>query len=120
MWFNTIENCEMDNEDTRDFLEEMAYDNREYFCPDEMIDECYAPAVYCDVSFSPSEIIKKLDPTLYQTIWDEEIDYWISETIDDVNRYSPEEGDTFNSCIYAPFPGAEKKLDEIVWRDSEK
>ena len=117
MWINTIENCEMDNEDIRDFLEEMAYDNREYFCPDDLIDDCNSEAVYFNVSFTPSEIIKKLDPILYQTIWDEEIDYWISEAIDDVNRYSPEEGDTFNSCIYAPFPGAEKKLDEIVWRE---
>ena len=117
MWFNTIDNYEMDDEDMRSFLEEVAYDNREYFYPDEMIDECYAPAVYCDVSFSPSEIIKKLDPTLYQAIWDDEINYWIGEAISDVNRYSPEEGDTFNSCIYAPFPGAEKKLDEIVWRE---
>ena len=117
MWFDTLSNYEMDNEDIRDFLEEMAYDNRDYFCPDEMIDECYAPAVYCDVSFSPSEIIKKLDPTLYQTIWDEEIDYWIDEAISDVNCCSPEEGDTFNLCVHAPFLGAEKKLEEIVWRE---
>ena len=117
MWFNTIGNYEIDDEDIRDFLEEMAYDNRDYFCPDEMIDECYAPAVYCDVSFSPSEIIKKLDPTLYQTIWDEEIDYWIDEAISDVNCCSPEEGDTLNSYIYASFPGAEKKLEKIVWRE---
>ena len=40
MWFNTIENCKMDEEDIRCFLEEMAYDNREYFCPDDLIDEC--------------------------------------------------------------------------------
>ena len=117
MWFNTIENCEMDEEDIRDFLEEMAYDNREYFCPDDLIDDCNSEAVYFNVSFSPSEIIKKLDPTLYQTIWDEEIDYWISEAIDDVNRYSPEEGDTLNSCIYVPFLEAEKKLEKIVWRE---
>lgn len=117
MWFNTIDNYEMDDEDIRSLLEDIAYDNKEYFCPDEMIDECYTPAVYCDISFSPSEIIKKLDPTLYQTIQDEEIDYWIGEAISDVNRYSPEEGDTLNSCIYAPFSVAEKKLDEIVWRE---
>ena len=117
MWFNTIENCEMDGEDIRCFLEEMAYDNREYFCPDDLIDECNSEAVYFNVSFSPSEIIKKLDPTLYQTIWDEEIDYWIGEAMSDVSRYSPEEGDTFNLCVHAPFPGAEKKLEEIVWRE---
>ena len=120
MWFDTLGNYEMDDEDIRDFLEEVAYDNREYLCPDDLIDDCNSEAVYFNVSFSPSEIIKKLDPTLYQTIWDEEIDYWISEAIDDINRYSPEEGDTFNSCIYAPFPGAEKKLDKIIWRNSEK
>ena len=117
MWFNTINNCEMDDEDIRDFLEEVAYDNREYFCPDELIDDCNSAVVYFNVSFSPSEIIKKLDPTLYQAIWDDEINYWIGEAISDINHYSPEEGDTLNSCIYVPFLGAEKKLDEIVWRE---
>ena len=117
MWFDTLGNYEMDDEDMRRFLEEVAYDNREYFCPDDLIDDCNSEAVYFNVSFSPSEIIKKLDPTLYQTIWDEEIDYWIGEAMSDVSRYSPEEGDTLNSCIYTPFPGAEKKLDEIVWRE---
>ena len=117
MWFDTLGNYEMDDEDIRDFLEEVAYDNREYFCPDDLIDDCNSEAVYFNVSFSPSEIIKKLDPTLYQTIWDEEIDYWIGEAMSDVSRYSPEEGDTLNSCVYAPFLGAEKKLDKIVWRE---
>ena len=116
MWFNTIENCEMDEEDIRDFLEEMAYDNREYFCVDDLIDD-YPAAVYFNVSFAPSEIIKKLDPTLYQAIWDDEINYWIDEAMDGVNCYSHKEGDTLNSCIYTPFSGAEKKLDEIVWRE---
>ena len=117
MWFNTIENCEMDNEDTRDFHEEMAYDNREYFYPDDLIDDCNSEAVYFNVSFSPSEIIKKLDPTLYQTIWYDEINYRIDEEISNVNCYSPEEGDTLNLCVHAPFLGAEKKLEEIVWRE---
>lgn len=117
MWVNTIDNCEMDNEDIRDFLEEVAYDNREYFCPDGLIDDCNSEAVYFNVSFSPSEIIKKLNPTLYQAIWDDEINYWIDEEISNVNCCSPEEGDTLNLCVHAPFLGAEKKLDEIVWRE---
>ena len=116
MWFNTIENCEMDEEDIRDFLEEMAYDNREYFCVDDLIDD-YPAAVYFNVSFAPSEIIKKLDPTLYQAIWDDEINYWIDEAMDGVNCYSHKEGDTLNSCVYAPFPGAGEKLEKIVWRE---
>ena len=119
MWLNTIDNYEMDDEDIRSLLEDIAYDNKEYFCPDDLIDD-YPAAVYFNVSFAPSEIIKKLDPTLYQAIWDDEINYWIGEAISDVNRYSPEEGDTLNSCIYTPFSGAEKKLDEIVWREDEK
>ena len=117
MWFNTIENCEMDEEDIRDFLEEMAYDNREYFCVDDLIDD-YPAAVYFNVSFAPSEIIKKLDPTLYQAIWDDEINYWIDEAMDGVNCYSHKEGDTLNSCVYAPFPGSGEKLEKIVWRES--
>ena len=116
MWFNTIENCEMDEEDIRDFLEEMAYDNREYFCVDDLIDD-YPAAVYFNVSFAPSEIIKKLDPTLYQAIWDDEINYWIDEAMDGVNCYSHKEGDTLNSCVYAPFPEAGEKLKNIIWKE---
>lgn len=62
MWFNTIENCKMDEEDIRSFLEEMAYDNREYFCLDDLIDDCNSEVIYFNVSFSPSEIVKNLTP----------------------------------------------------------
>ena len=95
MWFNTIDNYEMDDEDIRSFLEDIAYDNKEYFCPDDLIDD-YPAAVYFGVSFSPSEIIKKLDPILYQTIWDDEINYWIDETMYEINRLYHNDGDTLN------------------------
>ena len=117
MWFNTIENCKMDEEDIRSFLEEMAYDNREYFCPDDLIDDCNSEVVYFNVSFSPSEIIKKLDPILYQTIWGDEINYWIEEIMDDINRFTPNDGEALNEYVDAHFPRAEKKLDKIVWRE---
>ena len=117
MWFNTIAKYEMDEEDIGSLIEDIEYDNKEYFCPDDLIDECNSEAVYFNVSFSPSEIIKKLDPTLYQTIWYDEINYWIDEEISNVNCCSLEEGDTLNLCVHAPFLGAEKKLEEIVWRE---
>ena len=60
MWFDTIANYEMDNEDIRSLLEDIAYDNKEYFCPDDLIDDCNSAVVYFGVSFSPSEIIKNL------------------------------------------------------------
>lgn len=118
MWFDTIGNYEMDNEDIGSLLEEIAYGNKEYFCPDDLIDDCNSAVVYFGVSFSPSEIIKKLDPTLYQTIWDDEINYWIEETIDDINRFTPNDGETLNECVDALFKDVDI-LKNIVWKEQD-
>ena len=118
MWFDTIANYEMDNEDIHSLLEDIAYDNKEYFCPDDLIDDCNSAVVYFGVSFSPSEIIKKLDPTLYHTIWDDEINYWIEETMDDINRFTPNDGETLNECVDALFKDVDI-LKNIVWKEQD-
>lgn len=56
MCFDTIANYEMDNEDIRSLLEEVAYDNKEYFCPDDLIDDCNSAVVYFGVSFLQAEL----------------------------------------------------------------
>ena len=114
MWFNILDNYEMDDEDIRSLLEKVAYDNREYFCPDDLIDDCNSAVVYFNVSFSPSEVIKKLDPTLYQMIWDEEINYWIDETMYDIDRLCPNDGDNLNN-FFDYFK--DERLEKIVWRE---
>ena len=118
MWFNIIDNYGMDNEAISSLLEEVAYDNKEYFCPDDLIDDCNSAVVYFGVSFSPSEIIKKLDPILYQTIWDDEINYWIEETMDDINRFTPNDGETLNECVDALFKDVDI-LKNIVWEEQD-
>ena len=119
MWFDTIGDYEMDNEDIRSLLEEVAYENKEYFCPDDLIDECNSAVVYFGVSFTPSEIIKKLDPTLYQTIWDDEINYWIEETMDDINRFTPNDGETLDEYVdFFNFKNV-NILKNIVWKEQD-
>ena len=99
MWFDTIASYEMDNEDIRSLLEYIAYDNKEYFRPDGVIDDCYPAVAYYDVNFLISDIIRELDPTLHQMLWNAEIDYWIDETMYDIYRLCPNDGDTLNNLL---------------------
>ena len=99
MWFDTIASYEMDNEDIRSLLEYIAYDNKEYFRPDGVIDDCYPAVAYYDVNFLVSDIIRELDPTLHQMLWNEEIDYWIDKTMYDIYRLCPNDGDTLNNLL---------------------
>ena len=116
MWFNAITNCEMNNEDIRSLIEDIVYDSEEYFCPDELIDECYPAVTYYNVEFLVSDIIRKLDPTLYRMIWNEQIDYWIDETIYEIDRLWPSDGDTLNNYLdYFK----DERLEKIVWREDE-
>lgn len=118
MWFNTITNCEMNDEDIRSLIEDIAYDNEEYFCPDDLIDECYPAVTYYNVEFLVSDIIRKLDPTLYRMLWDEEIDYWIDETMYNIDRVCPNDGDTLNNYLLDYFK--DERLEKIVWRDEDE
>ena len=118
MWFNTITNCEMNNEDIRSLLEDIAYDNEEYFRPDGLIDDCHPAVAYYDVNFLVSDIIRKLDPNLYRMLWNEEIDYWIDETMDDINRFPPNDGETLNECVDALFKDVDI-LKNIVWKEQD-
>lgn len=117
MWFNTITNCEMDDEDIRSLLEDVAYDNKECFRPDDLIDDCHPAVVYYDVNFLVSDIIRKLDPSLYQMLWNEEIDYWIDETMYDIDRLCPNDGDTLNR-YFDYFK--DERLEKIIWRDEDE
>ena len=116
MWFDTIASYEMNNEDIRSLLEYIAYDNKEYFRPDDVIDDCYPAVAYYDVNFLVSDIIRELDPTLYQMLWNEEIDYWIDETMYDIDRLCPSDGDTLNN-YFDHFK--DERLEKIVWRDED-
>ena len=117
MWFNTITNCEMNDEDIRSLLDDIAHDNEEYFRPDGLIDDCHPAVSYYDVNFLVSDIIRKLDPTLYQMLWNEEIDYWIDETMYDIDRLCPNDGDTLNGYLdYFK----DERLEKIVWRDEDE
>lgn len=118
MWFNTITNCEMDDEDIRSLLEDITYDNEEYFRPDELIDECYPAVTYYNVEFLVSDIIRKLNPTLYRMIWDEQINYWIDETMYEIDRLCPNDGDTLNNYLLDYFK--DERLEKIVWRDEDE
>ena len=118
MWFNTTNNCEMNNEDIRSLIEDITYDNEEYFRPDELIDEYYPAVTYYNVEFLVSDIIRKLDPTLYRMIWNEQIDYWIDETIYEIDRLWPSDGDTLNNYLLDYFK--DERLEKIVWRDEDE
>lgn len=116
MWFDTIASYEMDNEDIRSLLEYIAYDNKKYFRPDGVIDDCYPAVAYYDVNFLVSDIIRELDPTLHQMLWNEEIDYWIDETMYDIDRLCPNDGDTLNNYLdYFK----DERLEKIVLRDED-
>ena len=118
MWYDTVAQFEMTQEDMFDFLQEMAYDNKSYFQPDDFIDDCYPPAQYFGVVFQPSEIIKNLSPDLYKEIWNEEIDYWVNEQLHDLDRYDPDEGDTLDQ--YIDIPEEKDNLKTIVWRGEDE
>lgn len=117
MWFNTITNCEMNDADIRSLIEDITYDNKEHFRPDDLIDECHPAVSYYDVEFLVSDIIRKLDPTLYRMLWNEEIDYWIDEIMYDIDRLCPSDGDTLNRYLdYFK----DERLEKIVWRDEDE
>lgn len=65
----------------------------------------------CGVDFSVGEIVREMDPMLFSQVRDEEIDYYTSEDMYELNRCAPKEGDTINMFIRA-------ELDEgIVWKE---
>ena len=118
MWYDTIAQFKMTEEDMFDFLQEMAYDNKEYFRPDEWMDELYPPTIYFGVEFFASEVVRELCPDLYKEIWNEEIDRWIDEQIHDLDMYDPDDGDTLD--MYIDFPEEKDNLSTIVWREENE
>ena len=118
MWYDTVALFKMNEEDMFNFLQEMAYDNKEYFRPDEWMDEYYHEVNYFGVEFLPSEIVRELCPDLYKEIWNEEIDRWIDEQIHDLDMYDPDNDDTLD--MYIDFPEEKDNLRTIVWREENE
>jgi hypothetical protein len=117
MWYDTVAQFEMKEEDMFSFLEEIAHDNKAYFRPDELMDECYPSVTYFGVEFLPSEIIRELTPYLYKEIWGEEIDMWVDEQIHELDMCDPDDGDTLD--MYIDLPEAVDNLKTVVWREEK-
>lgn len=96
-------------------LREIAENNSEFFNPDDLIDDMYPAANYFGSRFYPSRIIRKLDNNLYQEVWNNLMDDWAEEAMRRLERYDPEEGDTFASFLDEGF----KELENIVWKEQE-
>ena len=118
MWYDTVAQFKMTEEDMFDFLQEVAYDNKEYFRPDEWMDECYPAVTYFGVEFLPSEIVRELCRDLYKEIWNEEIDRWVDEQVHELDMYDPDDGDTLD--MYIDFPEEKDNLRTIVWREENE
>lgn len=83
-------------------------------CVDDYIDDLYPPFCIFDVHFYASDIVRKVDPYLYDMIIEELKDDWVKNTLDEINRYELSDGVTVAEILdYNTF----EELQEIVWRD---
>ena len=119
MWYDTQEDYWLNTESALwERLKEIAENHKESFNPDELIDEMCKPAEYFGVVFSPCRIIRTLDNELYKEIYNNLMDNWIDETMYDIDRLCPSDGDTLNNYLLDYF--RDERLEKIVWRDEDE
>ena len=83
-------------------------------CVDDYIDEMYPPSNMFGAVFYSSEVIRKVEPYLYEAIGDELKEEWVKDTLYEINRYDLSDGITVAEILgYSVF----EELREIVWRD---
>lgn len=83
-------------------------------CVDDYIDEMYPPSNMFGVNFYASDVIRIIDPYLYDSIIEELKDQWVESSLDEIDRYPLSDGVTVAEILgYSMF----EELREIVWRD---
>ena len=117
MWYDTLGEYWLNTESTLwERLREIAEDNSEIFNPDDLIDEIYPPLDCFGVKFYPSRVIRVLDNTLYQEIWDNLMNDWVEDAIHQLERFEPEAGDTMEELLLEPRMTG---LETIVWKETD-
>ena len=85
-------------------------------CVDDYIDEMYPPSNMFGIDFYSSDIIRRIDPYLYDSIIEDLKDQWVEYTLDEIDRYVLSDGVTIAEILgYSNF----EELQEIVWRDED-
>ncbi len=86
---------------------------------EEMMNECWESITICGVCFTPGEIVKNCDPDLWQCVVSKEKDYRISDMMEEINRFVPDDGETLFSFLNAE-ENYRSAFSEIIWEGEEE
>lgn len=115
MWYYNNKEVDLD-----DFFRDLLEDNDWWMNErvEAMLDECYEPWKFGNITFYPSKIVKQIDEVLWDSLVAEEIDCVVSEWMYCVNHWTAKEGE--NLYDFLKEFEFEDEMSKIIWREENE